>query len=114
MDGKGNFDYCPIFDNGACLLADTTLDYPMGNDIYELIDSVKGKTFSTDIEEQMSVSEKLYGENIKFSFTKNDVERLLGLYVNNEVVSIYSRDIRKRVDAIIKEQMRKYYYLFEK
>ena len=47
MDGTGKFDYCPIFDNGAGLLADTTMDYPLNMDIYKLIDSVESKTFST-------------------------------------------------------------------
>ena len=28
MNGKGDYAYCPIFDNGAGLLADTTMDYP--------------------------------------------------------------------------------------
>ena len=27
MNGKGDYAYCPIFDNGAGLLADTTMDY---------------------------------------------------------------------------------------
>ena len=26
MNGKGDYAYCPIFDNGAGLLADTTMD----------------------------------------------------------------------------------------
>ena len=29
MNGKGDYAYCPIFDNGAGLLADTTMDYPL-------------------------------------------------------------------------------------
>lgn len=28
MNGKGDYAYCPIFDNGAGLMADTTMDYP--------------------------------------------------------------------------------------
>ena len=69
MNEEQEFSYCPIFDNGAGLLADTTFDYPLGMDIYDLIDSVKSKTFSTDFEEQVEVSEKLYGSNIHFTFT---------------------------------------------
>lgn len=45
-------DYCPIFDNGAGLLSDTTMDYPIDEDIYKLIDSVSGKTISSDFYEQ--------------------------------------------------------------
>ena len=32
MNGKGDYAYCPIFDNGAGLLADTTMDYPLDQD----------------------------------------------------------------------------------
>ena len=33
MDTEGNYDYCPIFDNGAGLLSDIKMDYPLGNTI---------------------------------------------------------------------------------
>ena len=34
MNGKGEFAYCPIFDNGAALLADMTMDYPVEDDTF--------------------------------------------------------------------------------
>ena len=76
--------------------------------MYKLIDSVKGKTFSFDIEEQMLISDKLYGQNIKFNFTRNDVINLL----NSEDVKKYSQEERERVIKVILEQMRKYSFLF--
>lgn len=109
MNEKQEFSYCPIFDNGAALLADTLMDYPLNEDIYKLIDTVEGKTFSTNLEEQMGVSENLYGENIKFQFTKKDVEDIL----SNQDVLIYKREELDRVKNIIFEQMRKYPYLFK-
>ena len=112
MDKNGNFDYCPIFDNGECLLADTTMDYPLGEDIYKLIDSVKSKTISLNLEEQMEVSENLYGMNLKFSFTKKDIREILALDDNVNESCIYPLEIRERVEKIIYEQMRKYPYLF--
>lgn len=112
MDKNGNFDYCPIFDNGECLLADTTMDYPLGEDIYKLIDSVKSKTISLNFEEQMEVSENLYGMNLKFSFTKKDIREILALDDNVNESCIYPLEIRERVEKIIYEQMRKYPYLF--
>ena len=107
MNGDGKFAYCPIFDNGAGLLADTTMDYPMGENIYSLIKSVKAKTICVDFDEQLSISEVLYKGNIKFSFTKKDVKKLL-----NDV-KIYSVEEKQRVETIIYEQMRKYPYLFQ-
>lgn len=106
MDGKGKFEYCPIFDNGGCLLSDTTMEYPIGEDVFKLIDEVKSKTISTDFDEQLDVSEKLYGENIRFSFTKNDVKNILASALN------YDEHIRQRVQEIIYHQMNKYSYLF--
>lgn len=110
MNEQGQFDYCPIFDNGAGLLADTTMDYPLDGDVYKLIDSVKGKTFSFSLEEQLDVSEILYGMNIIFNFTKNDVEYI---FSNMKLTSMYSEEICERVKMIVFEQMRKYPYLFK-
>lgn len=112
MDDKGDFDYCPIFDNGAGLMSDTTLDYPVKSDIYKLIGKVKGKTFLASLEEQTNISEILYGENLHFNFTKNDVIKLLDLN-GDKKDNIYSLEIKNRVANIIFEQIRKYPYLFK-
>lgn len=77
MNGKGDYAYCPIFDNGAGLLADTTMDYPLSGDVYTLMDSVQSKTISSEFDEQLDISESLYKINIRFQFTKNDVTELL-------------------------------------
>ena len=108
MNDNNEFKYCPIFDNGAGLLSDITMNYPLDEDLYKLIDSVKGKTFSNNLEEQMEISEDLYKMNLKFSFNKNDVESLL----SSDGASIYSEEIRNRIKNIIFEQMRRYPYLF--
>ena len=106
MNGKGEYDFCPIFDNGAGLLSDTTMDYPLSEDIYTLIGNAKAKTICDDFDEQLDISEALYKENLKFCFTKKDVTELLA---NAEE---YPEEIRNRIEKIIFEQMRKYTYLF--
>ena len=106
MNGKGDYAYCPIFDNGAGLLADTTMDYPLSGDVYTLMDSVQSKTISSEFDEQLDISESLYKINIRFQFTKNDVTELLEKAVE------YPEEIRNRVEMIIFAQMRKYNYLF--
>lgn len=106
MNGKGGYTYCPIFDNGAGLLADTTMDYPLTGDMYSMIDKVQSKTICSEFSEQLDISETLYKMNLKFRFTKKDVKELLA---NAE---IYPEEIRSRVETIIFEQMRKYKYLF--
>ena len=112
MNENGEFNYCPIFDNGAGLLSDTLIDHPMGCELYKSIKSVKSKTFSLNFEEQVNESEILYGSNVIFKFTINDVERILSLDGTSGPSEIYPIEIRKRVRDIIFEQMRKYKYLF--
>ena len=106
MNGKGEYKYCPVFDNGAGLLSDTTMDYPIGQDIYQMISEVKSKSVSQDFDEQLDVAENLYGQNLQFLFTKKNVSDI----VNN--ADMYPLEERKRVELIIYSQMNKYKYLF--
>lgn len=106
LNEKNEFAYCPIFDNGAGLLADTTMDYPIQEDAYSLMNQVHAKTICGDFDEQLDISEELYNINLKFSFTKKDVKDLL-----NQAV-IYTEEERIRVEKIIYAQMAKYAYLF--
>ena len=101
-------EFCPIFDQGAGLLADTSMDYPMDADVYKLMQDVQAKTFCEDFDEQLELSEKLYGSCIQFSFTKSDIREILSK------ACIYTLEERKRVENIIFAQMRKYEYLFKK
>lgn len=106
LDDKGIYHYCPIFDNGAALLSDTTMDYPLSENSYELIKCVKSKTFTQSFDEQLDVVEALYGQNIFLYFTKKDVEDIL------EEEKLYSSTIKNRVKEILYYQMDKYQYLF--
>ena len=108
MNGKGEFDYCPIFDNGGALLTDTTMDYPLDQDELLLMKEVHAKTISSDFDEQLDASEHFYGRNLRFSFTKKDVERLLA----KPELNMYDVQIRTRVANIFYQQMDKYKYLF--
>lgn len=110
INEKKEFDYCPIFDNGAGLLSDTYLDYPLNDDIYKLIDKVKSKTFSLNFEEQMEVSEDLFGMNLHFNFKKSNIREILS---NEDIKKMYSKEIIDRVEKVLYEQMRKYPYLFD-
>lgn len=102
------YSLCPIFDNGAGLLSDTTMDYPMGMDILEAIDSVESKTICDDFDEQLDIAEQLYGNNIKFSFDKKDVENII------DSDTVYDAEVKERVKKVLFDRMRKYSYLFTK
>ena len=106
MNGEGEFAYCTIFDQGAGLLSDTTMDYPLGGDMVKYLREAKAKTFCNSFDDQLDISERLYGGQIKFSFTKKDVKELL------EAATIYPEEVRKRVEDVICLQMEKYGYLF--
>lgn len=108
LDPEGNYHYCPIFDNGAGLMADTTLDYPMNVPVQELFGTVSSKTFCLDFDEQLDIAEQLYGQQVKFYFSRKDVVELLEQEKN------YPEDVKKRVCDILTEQRRKYQYLFIK
>lgn len=108
MNGEGDFAYCPIFDQGAGLLSDTTMDYPLGGDTVAYLREAKAKTFCDSFDDQLDISEKLYGGQSKFSFTKKDVRELL------DSATIYSKEVRKRVEEVLYLQMEKYGYLFGK
>lgn len=102
MNEVGEFKYCPIFDNGAGLLSDIRQDYPLGQDVYGQIDEVQAKTICFDFEEQLDISEAKYNANLRFSFTKEDVDELI------DKADIYSAEERERVRMILYTQMRKY------
>lgn len=107
MDEKGEFAACPVFDHGAGLLADTAIDYPLSGDVYTLMKKPQAKTICTCFDEQLDISEAMYKMNLKFSFTKENVNAVLENAVD------YSQAEKERVRKIIYEQMRKYSYLFE-
>lgn len=107
MNGKREFDYCRIFDNGACLLSDTDVDYPLSEDTIKLMSECKAKTISRDFDEQLDVSEEVAGRNISFYFSRSDVEQIV------DAAQQYPAEIRERVKTILFQQMRKYSYLFK-
>ena len=101
------FRLCPLFDHGAGLLSDTRLDYPEGRDPLQMIPSARPKTFCEDFGEQIEIAEKLYGQQVRFSFSYNDVKKIM-----DEAVA-YPPEIRQRVTDIVMEQRRRYIYLFQ-
>lgn len=106
LDDVDRYHYCPIFDNGAALLSDTTLDYPMSGMVEELIPEVEAKTICKSFDEQLDVVEHLYGRPIRFLFGDKEVEQML----SDE--PYYPKEIKQRIKKIIRKQRNKYQYLF--
>lgn len=107
-DDTGEYRFCPYFDFGLSLLADTTTDYPMGEDIYQLIDKIQAKPFSTDFDTQLEAAIHLYGDQLKLKFTNADIENAF-----DEVKDYYDVEIITRTKTILLYQKHKYRYMFE-
>ncbi|MCC8017761.1 MAG: hypothetical protein LIO39_04025 [Lachnospiraceae bacterium] len=108
LDANGKFHYCPFFDHGAALLADTTMDYPLTADVESCMQNVKAKTFCRSFDDQLDAAEELYGRHIQFSFTWKDIVGLL------EQERYYPKEVKNRVEWVLTEQRRRYAYLFYK
>lgn len=96
------FRLCPIFDNGLALLSDLN-DYPLDKDVYDCIRRVRAKPFDMDFDVQVEAAEELYGSQLKFSFARHDISKML-----DAVRELYSSTVIARVEQTVYEQMRKY------
>lgn len=103
---EDRYALCPIYDNGAALLSDTTMDYPLGCDIFQEMKTVRSKTLGDSFDEQLDAAEKRFGRTITFFWKEDDVREIL------TDAPMYSAEIRDRVMDILLEQRRKYRYLF--
>lgn len=100
------YSLSPIFDQGLCLLADTRQDYPLELQIDDCMQKIEAKPFDTDFDLQIDEAEKLYGVQLHFNFNMKDIKKEL-----EKVEQFYPREIRRRVEELIRIQMRKYQYL---
>ena len=106
-DDTGAYRFCPYFDFGLSLLADTTADFPLTGNTFDLMEQIKAKPFDTDFDTQLDAAEALYGSQMQFRFTKADIDSALG-----EVNGSYPKQIIERVRDILYHQTKKYQYLF--
>ena len=106
INNEGRFKLAPIFDNGAGLMSDVMMEYPLSKDTLLLMDKVKPKTFCDNFSEQVGIAEKLYGQHMLFDFGYNEVKSIV------DKADIYSDDIRTRVIEVVMQMRRQYEYLF--
>ena len=83
---------------------------PVDRDIYDCISCVRAKPFDVDFDTQVEAAEVLYGAQLKFSFVRHDIPRIL-----EALGGLYSSTVLARVEQTVYEQMRKYpVYFFER
>lgn len=105
-DATKAFRLCPLFDHGRSLLSNTN-DYPLKQDVYKCIGRVQDKPFSEDFPEQAEAAAALYGSDLHFSCTRNDIPVLLA-----GLEELYDPQTLARAEQVLWEQMRRYAYLF--
>lgn len=81
----------------------------MGADVYACIQIVKAKPFSPDFTAQAEAATTLYGSDLRFFFTVSDISELL-----QDLDKLYDTQTIQRAETVLREQMRKYSYLFVK
>ena len=77
LEKGGQFDYCPIFDNGAGLLSNVQTA-PMDIDPAALIRSARARPFNTTFNRQVIHARNLFGPQLRIpSFTEDELLREL-------------------------------------
>ena len=99
-DDTGEYRFCPYFDFGLSLLADTTEDYPLGEDIYQLIYKIHAKPFDRDFDVQLDAAQDLYGNHLELHFTNQDIEQAF-----DEISEYYSDEIITRAKELLYHRM---------
>ena len=104
---KKEYGFCPFFDMGLSLFSDTREAYPIEKDFEDCRKAIAAKPFSRDFDEQMDVAEQLFGSHLKFYFSEKTMADILG-----ELQTLYRKEEIERVEGVLRNQMRKYQYMF--
>lgn len=107
-DESGEYGFCPFFDFGLSLLADTAGDYPLGIDIYTAVDKITAKPFNRDFYTQLEAATKLYGDRLKMCFNNADIEAAF-----DGLDEYYTGEVIARAKNLLYNQKRKYGYMFQ-
>ena len=106
---KQKYELSPFFDQGLSMFADINQDYPIDQSLEYCLGKIEAKPFSSDFDIQLDAAEELYGIQIGFQFTFKDIQ--IYLQKNSEN---YPREVIRRVEQLLRRQMRKYGYLMKK
>lgn len=96
---SGFYRCSPIFDNGAALLSDTSLDYPLSMPYLNAIRSVKAKPFFTSFTKQVRTCEGLFGVQLRLK-SSIDIEKLV-----QGLLEFYAEDIVNRIRSVLVFQL---------
>lgn len=108
LDEK-NYRLCPYFDMGLSLFADIKEDFPLQKSPEECRKTIIAKPFAQDFDEQTDAANELYGTQLSFSVSKNDMVKEVRLYGGT-----YQKEVADRVEETLRYQADKYGYMLRK
>ena len=77
IEENGQYDYCPIFDQGAGLLSNVQF-FPMDVEPVGLMRSLRARPFNTTFNRQLHTVQALYGKQLTIpKFTRNELASML-------------------------------------
>jgi hypothetical protein len=91
----------------ATIYIHASTDFLQGTSVAECTSRIQAKPFALDFEEQADEVVALYGHQLNFTFQMRDVKEELDKFHD-----IYDEWILERTEDTIRQQIRKYQYLF--
>ena len=105
LDDK-SYRLCPSFDMGLSLFADMRGDFPLSKPMEDCRKDIIAKPFARDFEEQADASGELYGTQLIFCISKNEMVKEVRRYED-----IYPKEVIDRVEETLRYQADKYSYM---
>jgi len=102
------YRYCPYFDMGLSLFADTKQDFPIEKTIEECRKDIIAKPFSRDFDEQMDAANELYGSYLRFTVSKEEMVKEVEKWKFP-----YEDELLQRAIEVLRYQTGKYRYMME-
>ena len=72
------------------------------------MEKIEAKPFDKDFDEQVDAAESLYGVQLQFYFTIDDVKKEL-----DQISTGYPDGVRLRIEELLRNQIRKYSYFMK-
>lgn len=102
------YRYCPYFDMGLSLFADTKQDFPLEKTVEQCRKDIVAKPFARDFDEQMDAANELYGSYLKFTMIKEDMVKEVDKWDFP-----YEEPVMDRVKQLLRNQADKYRYMMQ-
>lgn len=80
LEKNGNYDYCPLFDNGEGFMLDN-VKYPFDVQTKGLMKHLRAKPFQCRFGTVLSAAREVYGSQLKINFEKKDIAEIIEEYL---------------------------------